>query len=95
MIANCENVDIFYLDFQKAFDTVPHYRLYLKLMTFGVQGKVLNTIFDFLSNRTCNLIVGDSKSNSFNVTSGVPQGCAWITVVSFQFFVHQCHQGVH
>ena len=74
MIANGENVDIFYLDFQKAFDTVPHYRLYLKLMTFGVQGKVLNTIFDFLSNRTCNVIVGDSKSNSFNVTSGVPQG---------------------
>ena len=74
MITNGENVDIFYLDFQKAFDTVPHYRLYVKLMSFGIQGKVLNTVFDFLSNRTCNVVVGDSKSKSFNVTSGVPQG---------------------
>ena len=46
----------------------------LTIKTFGVQGNVLNTIFDFLSNRTFNVIVGDSKSNSFNVTSGVPQG---------------------
>ena len=74
MLAKGEDVDIFYLDFQKAFDTVPHYRLYLKLFSFGVQGKVLDTVFDFLSNRTCNVVVGDSRSNSFNVTSGVPQG---------------------
>ena len=74
MLANGEDVDIFYLDFQKAFDTVPHYRLYLKLISFGIHGKVLDAIFDFLSDRTCNVVVGDSKSNSFNVTSGVPQG---------------------
>ena len=74
MLAKGECIDIFYLDFQKAFDTVPHYRLYIKLASFGIQGKVLDSVFDFLSNRTCNVIVGESKSNSFNVTSGVPQG---------------------
>ena len=74
MLAKGDDVDIFYLDFQKAFDTVPHYRLYLKLSNFGIQGKILNSIFDFLSNRTYKVIVGDSKSGSFNVTSGVPQG---------------------
>lgn len=74
MIINGENVDIFYLDFQKAFDTVPHYRLYVKLLSFGIQGKILNTVFDFLSDRTCKVMVGDNKSDSYNVTSGVPQG---------------------
>ena len=74
MLAKGEDVDIFYLDFQKALDTVPHYRLYLKLSSFGIHGKVLNTVFDFLSDRTYNVMVGDSKSNSFKVTSGVPQG---------------------
>jgi hypothetical protein len=74
MIAKGDSVDIFYLDFQKAFDTVPHYRLFTKLSSFGIHGKMLNTIRDFLSDRTYNVIVGDSKSNSFNVTSGVPQG---------------------
>ena len=74
MVAAGEPVDIFYLDFQKAFDTVPHYRLFIKLMSFGIHGKMLNMIRDFLSDRTFNVIVGDSKSDSFNVTSGVPQG---------------------
>ena len=41
MIANGETVDIFYLDFQKAFDTVPHFRLFVKLSSFGIHGKTL------------------------------------------------------
>ena len=74
MIAEGESVDIFYLDFQKAFDTVPHYRLFTKLSSFGIHEKMLNMIRDFLSDRTFKVIVGDSKSDSFKVTSGVPQG---------------------
>lgn len=74
MVANGDPVDIFYLDFQKAFDTVPHYRLFIKLSSFGIHGKMLNTIRDFLSERTFRVLVGDSASESFNVTSGVPQG---------------------
>ena len=74
MIANGETVDIFYLDFQKAFDTVPHFRLLVKLSSFGINGKTLNVIRDFLSDRTFSVSVGDSKSKQCNVTSGVPQG---------------------
>ena len=74
MIANGENVDIFYLDFQKAFDTVPHFRLLVKLGSFGIHGKTLNVVQDFLSDRTFSVSVGDSKSKECNVTSGVPQG---------------------
>ena len=74
MLSEGEPVDIFYLDFQKAFDTVPHYRLLLKLSYFGISGKTANAISDFLSGRTFNVIVGETKSESHNVTSGIPQG---------------------
>ena len=45
-------VDILYFDFKKAFDRVPHNRLLLKLKCLGIEGKLLNTIKDFLTNRT-------------------------------------------
>ena len=45
-------VDILYFDFKKAFDSVPHNRLLLKLKCLGIEGKLLNTIKDFLMNRT-------------------------------------------
>ena len=37
-----EAVDVIYLDFQKAFDKVPHLRLVAKLKEIGVRGKVLD-----------------------------------------------------
>ena len=74
MLANGSAVDIFYLDFMKAFDTVPHYRLIEKLRSFGISGRVLDVISDFLGNRTFKVVVGNSSSDSFDVTSGIPQG---------------------
>ena len=69
-----ETVDIFYLDFQKAFDSVPHYRLLMKLKSFGINNKTLDTISDFLSGRTFRVKVGNASSDDFPVGSGIPQG---------------------
>ena len=74
MLASGDDVDVFYLDFQKAFDTVPHYRLITKLQNYGITGKTLAVISDFLSGRLFNVKVGDSQSQSHTVTSGIPQG---------------------
>ena len=74
IIASGEDLDIFYFDFQKAFDTVPHNRLRIKLETFGICGKTLNVITDFLSDRSFKVLVGNEKSANFSVSSGVPQG---------------------
>ena len=52
LLENNDNVDIIYLDFQKAFDSVPHKRLMHKLKMYGITGKTLAIISDFLKDRT-------------------------------------------
>ena len=66
--------DVAYLDFQKAFDSVPHERLLLKTSSYGIQGKILNWIRAFLKDRTQAVKVNGSSSSLFQVQSGVPQG---------------------
>ena len=67
-------VDAAYLDFRKAFDSVPHKRLLAKLSGYGVRGSVLSWISSFLSNRFQYVSIGNCQSNQVPVTSGVPQG---------------------
>ena len=38
-------VDVIYLDFQKAFDTVPHQRLILKLKSLRMENSIINWMF--------------------------------------------------
>ena len=40
LVEEGHSVDMFYLDFSKAFDLVPHRRLLVKLRGLGIQGKV-------------------------------------------------------
>ena len=67
-------VDIVYLDFSKAFDSVPHERLLLKLKAYGIQGNILEWIRSFLSERKQAVVVNGVKSVTNNVLNGVPQG---------------------
>ena len=69
-----KSIDTIYLDFAKAFDTVPHERLLRKLDGLGVQGKILGWIRSFLSNRTQKVIVDGEESGWRDVISGIPQG---------------------
>ena len=63
-----------YLDFRKAFDLVSHEHLIYKLTKYGIEGKILNWIKDFLRNRTQKVVIRGTESTSREVTSGVPQG---------------------
>jgi hypothetical protein len=67
-------VDAVMLDFAKAFDTVPHRRLLLKLKVYGINGLVLMWIESFLKNRRQRIIQGVIVSNWVDIFSGVPQG---------------------
>ena len=44
-------VDVIYLDFQKAFDKVPHQRLILKLKSHGKGNSIINWIDQWLTDR--------------------------------------------
>lgn len=68
------SLDAIYLDFSKAFDSVPHQRLCAKLESYGIQGKVIKWIRQFLKDRRQKVVVNGEDSEWENVLSGVPQG---------------------
>ena len=65
-------VDVVYLDFQKAFDNMPHQRMLLKLKAHG--NDVITWIEKWLIHRRQRVIVEGDISNWKSVLSGVPQG---------------------
>lgn len=67
-------LDVIYLDFKKAFDSVPHQRLLSKLKSYGVIGPLWIWIQDFLLGRRQRVKVNGSVSSWADVTSGIPQG---------------------
>lgn len=67
-------VDVIYLDFQKAFDKVPHKRLMLKIQSLGIVAKVHDWIKDWLIDRKQRVVLTGNSSEWINVISGVPQG---------------------
>ena len=73
-LARGDTVDTVYLDFSKAFDTIPHRRLIGKLEAYGIDGSLLSWISSFLMGRTQKVSVNGSLSSSKPVLSGIPQG---------------------
>uniref|UniRef100_A0A8C5MK06 Reverse transcriptase domain-containing protein n=1 Tax=Leptobrachium leishanense TaxID=445787 RepID=A0A8C5MK06_9ANUR len=67
-------VDIAYLDFSKAFDTVPHRRLINKLQSLSLDSNIVEWIRQWLSDRQQRVVVNGVYSAQGLVTSGVPQG---------------------
>jgi hypothetical protein len=66
--------DIVYLDFAKAFDTVPHERLKKKLKAHGLSGSLFKWIAAWLSERKQRVVLNGKESTWEEVLSGVPQG---------------------
>ena len=69
-----KQTDSIYLDFSKAFDSVSHTKLLLKLWSAGITGDVWSWLRSYLSDRSQRVLVNNSLSCPLPVKSGVPQG---------------------
>ncbi len=69
-----KQIDMVILDFSKAFDTVAHNKLLLKLDHYGIRGDILKWIRCFLTQRKQCVTLEGASSTEVPVTSGVPQG---------------------
>ena len=69
-----KQIDVAILDFSKAFDTVPHDRLLLKLDKYGIRGPIHDWLTSFLTERSMQVVVEGCSSQQTSVDSGVPQG---------------------
>ena len=68
------SLDCIYLDFKKAFDSVPHERLLSKLDAYGIGRPLKAWTRDFLLDRKQRVVVNGKLSSWSLVLSGIPQG---------------------
>ena len=86
-------VDVIYLDFQKAFDKVPHQRLILKLISHGMGNSVINRIEQWLTDRKQRVVVDGEVSSWKSVLRAVPQGSALFPIL-FLVYINYLEVGV-
>ena len=68
------DVEVCYMDFHRAFDSVPHDLLETKLGSKGTSGQALIRIKAFLRDRTQQVFIDGNLSSKVKVLSGVPHG---------------------
>ena len=84
--------DVILLDFQEAFDTVPHQRLLSKLSSYGIQNQTYSWIHSWLTPKKQQVIVDGSISVWTPVKSGVPQGTVLRPLI-FLIYINWLHWG--
>jgi len=67
-------IDCIYMDFEKAFDKVPHRHLISKLQAYRIHSKILLWITDFLDKRQFRVTINGKFSSWHDVLSRIPPG---------------------
>ena len=83
------NLDTYacFVDFKKAFDSVPRELLWRKLIKIGIRGELLKSLKALYTNLYSSVKVNDRLSPAFKVGRGVKQGCT-LSPILFNIFIN-------
>lgn len=82
-----KQLDVFYGDFKSAFDRVCHRLLVTKLSKFSVGERTAKWIYEFIKQNRNYVQIGENKSRTYTLASGVPPGST-LGPILFSIFIN-------
>ena len=74
-IKNSKYVYTCFVDFKKAFDSIPRHILFEKLLSHNITGKFYNCIKNMYTGNLACISLGTEITENFEIDQGVKQGC--------------------
>ena len=76
-----------FIDLKKAFDSVWHEGLFLKMSKYGINDNSLDIIKDIYKKTLCAVKIEDGRTDFFKFTKGVRQGCP-LSPILFNMYIN-------
>ncbi|XP_059823893.1 probable RNA-directed DNA polymerase from transposon BS isoform X4 [Hypanus sabinus] len=82
-------VRLLFIDYSSALNTIIPNNLIPKLRNLGLSTQICSWIFNFLTDRTQAVKIGDQLSSTITLSTGAPQGCV-LSPLLYSLYTHDC-----